>query len=241
MTTRCPNGHESTDPDWCDTCGAPLRATSAPITASVPSAFPRPAPDPAPSAGTPGVTCDHCSALNSPGSLFCESCGYDFTTGQVPVETPAPPAGSNATADVATDWSIVVDIDPQWYALKGTDSGAPCPPPSHTIVPLPGSPAMVGRTSRDRDIHPEVALDDDPGVSRRHAQFVRDADGRWSVVDLGSMNGTFVIASDASPTADSAALVQGETVPCTTGTRVYVGAWTRLTIVDNRPAEPPED
>ena len=66
VTTRCPNGHESTDPDWCDTCGAPLRATSAPITASVPSAFPRPAPDPAPSAGTPGVTCDHCERAEQP-------------------------------------------------------------------------------------------------------------------------------------------------------------------------------
>ena len=32
----------------------------------------------------------------------------------------------------------------------------------------------------------------DPGVSRRHARFTRDAKGVWSVADLGSSNGCFV-------------------------------------------------
>jgi hypothetical protein len=30
------------------------------------------------------VSCPHCGSMNAADNLFCESCGYDFTTGQVP-------------------------------------------------------------------------------------------------------------------------------------------------------------
>jgi ABC-type multidrug transport system ATPase subunit/pSer/pThr/pTyr-binding forkhead associated (FHA) protein len=42
-----------------------------------------------------------------------------------------------------------------------------------------------------RDPQNQIVLDD-PLVSRRHAEFRRLADGRWTLVDLGSFNGTFV-------------------------------------------------
>jgi hypothetical protein len=39
-----------------------------------------------------GRACPHCGALSVPGALFCEDCGYDFTTGQLP-RTDSRPAG----------------------------------------------------------------------------------------------------------------------------------------------------
>ena len=38
----------------------------------------------------------------------------------------------------------------------------------------------------------EGRLGDDPVLSRRHARLARDAEGRLTIEDLGSANGTFV-------------------------------------------------
>ena len=113
MTSTCPSGHPSEADDYCDVCGAPMGA--APSTGAVtPPAGPGAGPagggavpgSPldlgpygagAPAGGPPnGLTCPNCSAANVPGALFCENCGYDFTTGQLPRLDPPrlmPPAG----------------------------------------------------------------------------------------------------------------------------------------------------
>ncbi|WP_332872894.1 double zinc ribbon domain-containing protein, partial [Desertihabitans aurantiacus] len=76
--TTCPQGHQSTAEDYCDVCGAPIQAGPAPAA-------------PSPSSGGAGTTedaggrtCPHCSAGNAADALFCEACGYDFTTGTPP-------------------------------------------------------------------------------------------------------------------------------------------------------------
>ena len=84
---------------------------------------------------------------------------------------------------------------------------------SSSTVALTQHTALVGRSSQSRDIHPEIALDGDTGVSRRHAQLVRDGDG-LVVIDLSSTNGTYVVPAGSGPTDD--------TDP--------VGAWSRLTV-----------
>ena len=43
-----------------------------------------------------------------------------------------------------------------------------------------------------RAVSGEGRLADDPELSRRHARVARDADGRPTIEDLGSVNGTFV-------------------------------------------------
>ena len=110
MTYTCPQGHQSSTADFCDVCGDPIDATTpsalsppggaAPASAPAPPAPPASAPsslnlpDPnAPAALQPAVTCPNCSTENPADALFCESCGYDFTTGQLPtpVPTSAPP------------------------------------------------------------------------------------------------------------------------------------------------------
>ena len=122
------------------------------------------------------ITCPHCSELNPSDALFCEVCGYDFTTGQVPAPAIATPPVTAAPVESALGWIVVIEVDPQWYALKGTLADQACPQASSSTVPLSNHTALIGRSSASRGLRPEVALDADTGVSRRHAQFVRDGD-----------------------------------------------------------------
>ena len=75
----CPAGHTSSSNDYCDTCGLPIEQGQAPAAAPQPSA-----PE--------GAQCPNCHTVNAPDALFCEACGYDFTTGTMPRS--AAPAGS---------------------------------------------------------------------------------------------------------------------------------------------------
>ncbi|GMA30205.1 FHA domain-containing protein [Litorihabitans aurantiacus] len=82
MSVICPEGHTSASTDYCDTCGAPIGAatTSAP---SGPAAGSGAAAAGSAEAAEP-TTCPHCQAPAPAGALFCENCGYDFTTGTAP-------------------------------------------------------------------------------------------------------------------------------------------------------------
>ncbi|MFI6423534.1 FHA domain-containing protein [Promicromonospora sp. NPDC050880] len=96
MTVTCPEGHVSQATDYCDVCGTPIPAAG---TAS--SGTPAASPAPAAPEGEP-VTCPNCGEVSPAGSLFCENCGYDFTTGTT--APPPPPVsgldlgGSSASA-----------------------------------------------------------------------------------------------------------------------------------------------
>ena len=77
MARTCPDGHVSRSEDYCDVCGLAL--------ADAPGA-PEPdatAPDLAPVRGTT-QECPSCAATNPADALFCEACGYDYTTGTMP-------------------------------------------------------------------------------------------------------------------------------------------------------------
>lgn len=227
-TVACPNGHDSADPDWCDTCGAKIGGTPAAV--SSPGAAPTEAvPSMRAAPMAPPVTCPHCNELNPADALFCEVCGYDFTTGQAPVAPAAAPQVAAPPVESAVGWIAVVEVDPQWYALKGTLADQPCPQVSSSTVPLSNHTALIGRSSASRGLRPEVALDADTGVSRRHAQFVRDGDS-LTVVDLSSTNGTYVVTADTEPDDATVALVPGVPTELRDGDRVYVGAWSRLTV-----------
>lgn len=232
-TVACPNGHESADAEWCDTCGAKIGGSPS----GVPSAAPPPSSPSAgsssagqPSSAAPPVACPHCQELNPADALFCEVCGYDFTTGQAPPSAPLPPPiSAGAPVESAVGWLAVVEVDPRWYELKGALADQPCPPASSSTVPLSNHTALIGRSSASRGVRPEITLDADTGVSRRHAQFVRDGD-HLTVVDLSSTNGTYVVAAGAEPDERTPALVPGVPSELHDGDRVYVGAWSRLTV-----------
>ena len=265
----CPNGHMSADPEWCDTCGARLGA--APASGSSPADPGRAGsgqagtplstpPSGAPVAGMDSVPCPHCGSVNTADALFCEDCGYDFTTGQAPEPVPtgtvpvvsggspaaSAPVASTSPADPSTPaplpgppgWIVIVEIDPEWFELKGTLADQPCPQPSSSTIPLALAMVHIGRSSQSRGIHPEIAMDADTAVSRRHAQLVATSStgdpgaepDSYAVVDLGSTNGTFVVKSGLEPDAAIEPIASGVPMPLSDGDRIYIGAWSRLTI-----------
>ena len=243
MSAVCPAGHTSASEDYCDVCGMPIDAAA--VTPGQPPAPPDP-PDHAPAtiaAGPAALTrpsCPNCATVNLPDALFCENCGYDFTTGTMPrpltppAEAPIPDGapGGDGSAPMAAetfDWVAEVWIDPAWYEAQ--DSPDPMPSPGlPTVVPLRGRSLLVGRTSKSRNIHPAIDCESDSGVSRRQAQLTTDGQ-RWWVEDLESANGTFVAPASA-PLPDDPIPI-GVKQELAADDRVYLGAWTRLVI---RPA-----
>jgi hypothetical protein len=256
----CPAGHDSTADDYCDVCGLPITLAGA----TPPPAGDAPAPPPEEEVPTPaapsGATCPNCSALNPANALFCEACGYDFTTGQAPrapspldLDAPASPAGSPsvleqtpADSDPPTSeaqksvappledaWVAEVWIDPDWYADQ--DSSDPLPSAGvPVVVPLRTRSILVGRTSRSRNIHPDIDLTTDNGISRRHCQLTTDGK-RWWVEDLGSSNGTYV-GGPIGP-LPTTPLPPGEKREVATDERIYLGAWSRIVIRKAAPGE----
>ncbi|MCD4524690.1 FHA domain-containing protein [Nocardioides sp. cx-173] len=228
----CPAGHDTAATDYCDVCGIVMPADGADATGTLPVVEPA-APDTA--------ACPHCSAANPPNALFCEACGYDFTTGTLPrplnpldVSSPsapapaaaAPAADANPAPAPADSWVAEVWIDPDWYAdQKSTD---PLPSPGlPSVVPLKHTSVLIGRASRSRNITPDIDLSSDNGISRRHAQLTTDGT-RWFVEDLGSSNGTYVGGS-VGP-LPSTPVPPGQKQEIASDDRVYVGAWTRIVV-----------
>ena len=274
MTTyTCPKGHDSTAGDYCDVCGSPIGGSSTPASAgsqapAVPPVPPSdvaassldldaPAPDvPAPAAPA-GQVCPSCSVTGLPGALFCENCGYDFTTGQMPRSagarrTPAPgrahPAPSSSHRPATrrrrvrrppaqhrrtVEWVVEIWVDPDWHAAQDVDEA--CPSPGlPVVVPLRDRSVLIGRTSASRNIHPEVEVVGDTGVSRRHAQLTNDG-RRWWVEDLQSANGTYIGVSGSPLPVQP--INPGQRAELPEDGRIYLGAWTRLVIRKALPSE----
>ncbi|MBO3101887.1 FHA domain-containing protein [Cellulomonas fengjieae] len=228
-TVVCPAGHTSTSTDYCDVCGAPIEA-GAPVeaTAQAPAAT--------------ATTCPHCGAPASSLALFCEVCGYDFTTGTAPAAAepapapapaPEPAALPTPAPDGEESWVAEIWIDPDWYAAQQPED----PMPSAGLpglVPLRERSVLVGRPSASRNIHPAVDCGTDSGVSRRHCQLNTDGQ-RWWVEDLQSANGTYVSrAGDPLPTTPIPA---GQRREIEDGDRLYLGAWTRIVVRTALPGE----
>ncbi len=271
-TYTCPEGHTSAAADYCDVCGAPIAGASgasgsaAPGTGS-PASSPAssPAGSPAGSAPPPlvppsgvappassldldapapatGRACPNCGATSPADALFCEDCGYDFTTGQLPRSVPAtpevapltpPPGAPGGPAARPVEWVAELWVDPDWHAAQ--DAADPCPSPGMpVVVPLVGTSLLVGRTSVSRNIHPQVDISTDTGVSRRHAQLTTDGQ-RWWVEDLQSANGTYV--GPSSGPLPTTPITPGQRVELADDDRVYLGAWSRLVLRKATPQE----
>jgi hypothetical protein len=127
---------------------------------------------------------------------------------------------------VELGWVVEVWVDPDWYAAQGSTD--PCPSSGlPAVVGLRERSLLVGRTSASRNIHPQIDISIDPGVSRRHAQLSTDGQ-RWFVEDLQSANGTFV-GSAGAPLPEEP-LESGVKHELDADDRLYLGAWTRIVL-----------
>ena len=93
---------------------------------------------------------------------------------------------------------------------------------------------LIGRASRQPQHHPDIDLSTDNGISRRHAQLTTDGT-RWWVEDLGSSNGTYVAGTVGALPKTPVPTGQKKEIP--PDGRVYLGAWTRITVRKAAPGE----
>lgn len=114
-------------------------------------------------------------------------------------------------------WEVVVNVDPSLDT--DPDPATPCPTEEpERVFPLDFAENLIGRRSDRKDIHPEIPVND-PGVSHRHAKLLRQPDGSFLLLDVGSTNGTQLNGVDVLP---------GVRTPLTEGDQIVVGCWTRI-------------
>jgi pSer/pThr/pTyr-binding forkhead associated (FHA) protein len=112
---------------------------------------------------------------------------------------------------VQVDRSLDVDPDPT----------QPCPTGMADLeVPFDRPELLVGRRDDLRDVHPDIPVTD-PGMSRRHAKFVRAVDGSLALVDLASTNGSKLNGVEVAAGSRSALHA---------GDEVTLGRWTRIRV-----------
>jgi hypothetical protein len=158
-------------------------------------------------------------------------CGLDFTSGQplVPRSDVADVAdvaegGGPRDATVA-EWAAVVEADRAFFDANLAGDGSLAFP--RDLLPreveLSASEMLVGRRNDAVGFVPDIDLSGDPAVSRRHVLLRRDTDGSWSLLDLGSANGTWVngVAAPVEP---------DRPVSLHDGDRVHLGAFTVLRV-----------
>jgi hypothetical protein len=179
--------------------------------------------------------CPHCSGQLDEGSRFCEVCGYDPTTGSLPAAPAVRPATAPPPAPepppLARPLVAVITADRAYYdSHEINEVQFPLGAPPRTIE-LPMGPVSLGRRSRSRGTSPELDLagpPEDPAVSHTHASLLPKDDGTWELVDHGSTNGTYLNESPEPMPAN-------QPVPVAAGDRIYLGAWTRITLEHRRP------
>lgn len=216
-TTKCEScGAESATSDYCDSCGAPMAPTKA---------MPAPAPGAAPAAVA--EVCPNCQAARDGADTFCESCGLDFATGQMPAAPAAPGPGPTGAP---SGWVAVITADENYFESNQVEAGSaqgltfPVGAMARE-VPLVGDEVIIGRRSESKGFFPAVDLSEgtsDPGVSRRHVILRRQVDNSWTMVDEMSTNGTYLNGSPA-PLENNLVLAVHD------GDYLLVGAFTRIT------------
>ncbi|GGS50490.1 hypothetical protein GCM10010156_06520 [Planobispora rosea] len=256
--TICPQGHDPGEAGladgYCDVCGTRLTGTAGTgppgAGVSVPAPHAPPAGTGAGSgsgagAGAGAGQARECAACGAPViGRFCEDCGHDQTApvpdpaGELPrsASGPARALPNGPSAGPAARWEATVQADRDHYdrmiAQGGPDAGRIAFPPycPRRDIPLADGEIRIGRTSRSRNLVPEIDLGDppeDPGVSHLHAVLLPSPGGAWTLVDPGSANGTVVNGRQVGV---------NEPVPVDDGDRIHLGAWTLITLRRRRQA-----
>lgn len=125
------------------------------------------------------VFCNSCGHRNPTGSNFCSSCGHVLGSGDETTITFEPVEAAGEVAD--EELTVTIEQLPEGVGMLVVRRG----------------PSAGSKFTLDKDLvragrHPDSDIFlDDVTVSRRHAEFVRGAQG-YTVRDEGSTNGTYV-------------------------------------------------
>ena len=140
----------------------------------------------------PSVYCTQCGHANPDGARFCSNCGTPLTR-SVPPPVMSEPGDSTSTMSLGA----VEAAEGEAEELSPEQAGVESLPPNTALLVVKRGPNAGSRFLLDSDTttagrHPDSDIFlDDVTVSRRHAEFYRRG-GRFSVRDVGSLNGTYV-------------------------------------------------
>jgi hypothetical protein len=212
-TMKCQNCGVSYGPDdmFCENCGYDFITGSLPV-----DGVPGPSAAPGPPPVAPSVL--------KPDAADAPSAGAGAA------EAEAPNSGPTPGGDVPR-LRITIAVDRTYFDQVVNDGEIefPDPVPADQELALAGDELHIGRTSESRAIHPDIDVADltgDQAVSSRHAVLRVADDGTYTLVDVGSTNGTFI------DDVESDAITHGVPLAVKAGTAIYVGAWTRLSILE---------
>jgi len=192
--------------DYCDGCGAKLAAADASAPAAGAAAPETPAP--APEADKPAEP----PPAEAPSGA--ESKPSEAPTGEI---KPAQATPAEAPAPAAAAAVVVAAFKARLKVVRGGRKDQE--------FPLEDGNNLVGRWDPETGAFPEVDLDaDDPEakISRKHA-LIRIAEGKITVEDIGSLNGTYVNRGSR--------LQPGSPIELKTGDEIIIGkTFLKLTI-----------
>jgi pSer/pThr/pTyr-binding forkhead associated (FHA) protein len=136
----------------------------------------------------PSVYCTGCGEANPEGARFCSHCGRPLTWR--PGDRGADTTSTISLGGGDLDADSGDDLDADAAAVAAL-------PPGTALLSVRRGPNAGSRFLLDSDLtlvgrHPDSDIFlDDVTVSRRHAEFYRQG-GRFTVRDVGSLNGTYV-------------------------------------------------
>jgi FHA domain/zinc-ribbon domain len=157
------------------------------------------------------IKCQTCGTENLDGSQFCDECGANLQTksnnnNEIQVQSYQPPL-SEPSFNVASVTSIGIEpiieqVEPtpveknDLKKIEGVHSTLTIERGASVgrVFALSAEESYIGRWDADNGIFPDIDLDaHDPEakVSRRHARIAYQ-NGKYSIEDLGSTNGTYI-------------------------------------------------
>jgi pSer/pThr/pTyr-binding forkhead associated (FHA) protein len=165
----------------------------------------------------PSIYCTRCGQANPDDARFCLHCGTMLVRG-----------GAERPGETTSTISLGGDAPEADYDEFTDQAGQEQLPPGTALLVVRRGPNAGSRFLLDHDIttagrhrDSDIFLDD-VTVSRRHAEFYRRGD-RFSVRDVGSLNGTYVNQERI------------EEAPLTGGDEVQVGKFRLVFLTGRRP------
>ncbi len=143
------------------------------------------------------LVCSRCGHRNADASRFCSNCGAPLRGG-VPSERASETTSTISISGLEAYDSETTGQTPMPSLSPEAQSAVDALPPGSALLVVRRGPNSGSRFLLDGELttagrHPQSDIFlDDVTVSRRHVEFRRGADGRFTVSDVGSLNGTYV-------------------------------------------------